>query len=80
MDEADRLRMWTVTAHPADLPAVPFVVRERVMTGGEGEDAGVVGQASTLAEARTRIRDLGGSVNLGREPGDPPVIVEVWIS
>jgi hypothetical protein len=79
VDDADRLRMWTVTAHPADLPAVPFVVRERVMTGG-GTDEGVVGQASTLAEARTRIRDLGGSVNLGREPGDPPVIVEVWIS
>jgi hypothetical protein len=70
------LIMWTVTTRPADYPTVPYVVRAANISAGT--DDGVVGQASTLAEARRRIRDLGGSYNHGRAETDPPVIVESW--
>jgi hypothetical protein len=32
-----------------------------------------------LTQARERIREVGGSYCLGRQPRDLPVIVEVWV-
>jgi hypothetical protein len=70
------LILWTVTTYPSDYPTVPYVVRANNIT--TRTDGGVVGLASSLTEARQRIADLGGTYNLGRDPADPPVIVETW--
>lgn len=68
--------LWVVYSGMSDNPA-PFLVRRWVIS-----DAGVVPDqnahtASSLNEVRKAIPR--GFVNIGRQPNDDRVIVEVWI-
>ncbi len=71
------LPMWVVYKGVKDLPFHPYVVR-RWVAGAQGSvpDKECTG-ATTLEEARAAIPP--GKVNIGRQPGDDPVIVEVWL-
>lgn len=71
------LTMYVVTENPRDYPG-KFVVRESLIVRGRTEPVpgGVVVVADTLGDARAALPD--GLYNLGRQPGDDPVIVEVW--
>lgn len=71
------LTQYTIYERPKDHPD-SFVVREWLIV--RGLDNPVPGElvrvAATLGDARAAIPD--GLFNLGRSPGDDPVIVETW--
>lgn len=73
----DDLELFTVYGNPRDYPGA-FVVR-RWTIGRHGRAADVQPHAveRTLEAARASLPD--GLYCLGREPGDDPAIVEVWI-
>lgn len=72
----DVLPMWTIYERPTDYPD-GFVVR-RCVASKDGVVHDLEAQyAPTLEEARKHIPP--GLYNLGRQPDDDAVIVEVWI-
>lgn len=73
----DPLAMWTVTDHPKDYPN-DFVARKQLIgPGGVMAWTREIITGKTLAELRTKLPP--GLHCLGRQPGDDPVIVEVWL-
>lgn len=71
------LTQYTIYERPADYPG-SFVVREwHIVRGRTAPVAGdLVAVVDTLGDARAAVPD--GLYNLGRQPGDDSVIVEVW--
>jgi hypothetical protein len=71
------LTQYTIYERPADYPH-SYVVREwLIVRGRNGPVPGeLVAVKDTLGDARAAIPD--GLYNLGRQPGDDPVIVETW--
>jgi hypothetical protein len=73
-----KLEFWTIYDHPTDYPE-NFVVRRSVVEGPSGlKPDKEVKLASTLEEARELIPP--GYHRFDRDPTDPPVIVECWMS
>jgi hypothetical protein len=70
--------MWTVYYRPADHPGSEYVTRSYTTTA-HGEVPGYIRYCPDLDTARGWIEHEGGSANLGRQPGDDPVIVETWV-
>jgi hypothetical protein len=72
------LFQYVIYHRPKDLPqSLPFWVRRWRIEGGAIFPEVVTGGGNTIEEARRSIPpDL---YNLGRQPGDDPVIAEVWI-
>ena len=72
------LVLWTIYRSPADFPNVPYVLRSWVVgPGGSLADAGALGFADTLWEARSYLPE--GLTHVPRSPGDEPQIVETWL-
>lgn len=71
------LTQYTIYERPKDYPD-GFVVREwHIVRGRDTPVAGaVVATVDTLGDARAAVPD--GLYRIGRQPGDDPVIVEVW--
>jgi hypothetical protein len=72
----ERLPMFTITDHPSDWPE--FYVARLFLTLPECEPMQVVIMDRDLDRLRETMVALGG-VNIHREPGDLPVIVESWM-
>lgn len=72
----DGLQMWIIYDHPADYPD-GWVVRRRVVKAGSDVPDKDAQYAPTLEEARKLLPQR--LTNIGRQPGDDPVIAEVWI-
>jgi hypothetical protein len=72
------LETFTIYAHPADLPTVPYVVRMfDVGRGREPIATDIYWTAQTLRLARMWVPM--GAVRLDRSPEDHPTVVESWI-
>lgn len=71
------LTQYTIYERPKDYPE-SFVVREwHIVRGRDTPVAGaVVAVVDTLGDARAAVP--GHLYRIGRQPGDDPVIVEVW--
>lgn len=71
------LTQYTIYERPHDYPD-SFVVREWHIVRGRTTPVagGVLAVVDTLGDARAAVPD--GLYNLGRQPGDDSVIVEVW--
>ena len=73
------LRMYTVYRDPADLPGVPFAVREfLIVAGAEPRPGAIIGMAPSLEAVRMSIPPHADAC-LARSPGDDPAIVETWV-
>ena len=74
------MQQWVIYDHPVDFPE-HYVVRCWVI--GPGAPPGHTGEAwlrDSLDGAREVIAaNYPGGYRLNRQPGDDPVIVEVWI-
>jgi len=70
------LSIWTITRNPIDHPG-KFVTRRHDVTAAGSTATGDHTIADNLGIARNAVPV--GSVNIGREPADDPVIVESWI-
>lgn len=70
------LDMYAIYSRPSDFPS-SFVVRRWTVDRQPHPESAAHAIVGTLDEARKRIP--AGLVNVGREPGDDPVIVEVWL-
>lgn len=68
--------LWTIYSRPADYPTVPYVVRAWQITADGPVDAGVLGLADSIEQARGYLPE--GATRLGRMDEDDPVIVESW--
>lgn len=73
----DHLDLFVLTANPSDYPGKYVVRRQRVSAGQivTSPDPEIV--SDTIEQARAVIPP--DMVNVGRQPGDDLVIVEVWI-
>jgi len=76
-DRNDRLRMWTVYDHPADMPD-HFVARLWVLEREGAAPTTLALVSKDLEPLRDILRELGFHA-IPRTPGDDPVIVEVWM-
>lgn len=71
------IAMWTIYSHPSDYP-LNFVVRRCIVNRyGVAHDAEPCALAPTLEAARAEVPE--DCTNIGRNPADDPVIVEVWV-
>jgi len=70
------LDMYAIYSHPSDFPS-SFVVRRWTIDRRPRPDIAAHAIVGTLGAARKSIP--AGLVNVGREPGDDSVIVEVWL-
>jgi len=70
------LAIWTIYKSPTDFPG-KFVARKHVVGAGSSRATDDHYVADSLADARGMIPPF--LHNLGRQPGDDPVIVESWI-
>lgn len=70
--------MYTITRQPADLPGAAFAVREHLVRPAGPVVGDLLGTADTIEAARDLVPESAGA-NLGRSPGDDPVIVETWM-
>jgi hypothetical protein len=70
------LSIWTITCDPIDAPG-KFVTRRHAITADGAVATADHTIADTLGSARNAVPV--GSVNIGREPADDPVILESWI-
>jgi hypothetical protein len=71
------LEMWVIYSNPRDYPG-KFVTRRRVVTAASDvADAKPRAVEETLEDARAAVP--WGCVCIGRQEGDDPVIVEVWL-
>jgi len=86
-DQTKAIIFWVIFENPADFPG-QFVVRRNVLLVGNANvsDSQPTGYAiedkpwlvvESLSQARALIPD--DCYNLGRQNGDEPQIVEVWI-
>lgn len=76
MTETEPLRLWTIYDHPSDFPD-RFIARLSLVSR-----AGIVAtrqtiSATSLEELRSKLPP--GLYRINRDPGDDPVIVEVWL-
>lgn len=71
-----RLDVWTVYDSPADYPGEIVARRFEVRAGASAPTADIL-LAPTVDIMRLRL-ERRGLVNLGRQPGDEPHIVEAW--
>lgn len=77
MESKDVLTLWVIYDSPPDYPG-SFVLRpQSVQRDGTITPSAEHWVTKTLAGARARLPL--GLYNLGRQPGDSPGIVEVWI-
>lgn len=72
-----KLTLWVIFDRPADYPEHFVVRRQDVLPDHSIVVGKQVTLAKSLAEARAAVPD--GLHNLGRQPGDVPSVVEVWI-
>ena len=79
MTEIAALAIWTVYAKPKDYPT-KYVARCFLVRGGTGaiERTDSIIIAPTLDELRSMFADMY-LTQVGRMPGDDPVIVETWL-
>jgi hypothetical protein len=70
------LGLWVITENPSDFPG-KFVLRQQWVLKGQIHHAAEANVCETLFQARAFLP--AGLVNIGRNVGDDPVIVEVWI-
>lgn len=70
------LEQWVVTASPSDFPG-QFVARKWLIGAGLTAVTDMFETADDLAQLRSRLPF--GLTCIGRQPGDDPVIVEVWL-
>jgi len=68
--------MWTVYANPSDFPG-KFVVRKHEIREGANRPTAEHFVGDTIDEVREHIP--GWAIRFEREPGDDPVIAEVWL-
>ena len=73
----DVLSMFVVYERPADYPQ-SFVVRRYEISPGHSGSTSDVRVVASLEEARRPLAEMR-LTNIGRYPGDDPVIVEVWL-
>lgn len=77
----DEISVFTIFKRPEDYPDAAYLVRRfnvtRIGTGYVPVPGEILGTADTLDEARTLLPPW--AVNMGREDGDHPVIVETWV-
>lgn len=71
------LQLYVVTFGASDIAPGKYAVREQTVAGGTIAN-GDAKLADTLEAVRSLVPPWAG-YNLGRMPGDDPVIVEVWI-
>lgn len=67
--------MWIVYMLPSDMPTRLYTVRLWYGDNPTSEHECF----DQLAQARDRIREVGGSYCIGRQPRDPPTVVEAWV-
>lgn len=72
----DPLMLWVIYDHPLDFPD-HFVLRVFTIDNSGVPGTGGTATFDTLAEAQDAIP--AGAYNIGREPTDDPVILEVWL-
>ena len=78
----DRITLWNIYYNPSDFPGKYVVRRYYSVLEGEKGVSQVDLHADvfdTLEQAREFLPKNQGLVNLGRNPNDDPVIVEVWV-
>jgi hypothetical protein len=70
------MSIWTITLDPIDSPGM-FVTRRHAITA----DGAVATADHTITETLGAARNAVpvGSVNIGRDQADDPVILESWI-
>lgn len=72
------IRQYTIYARPQDFPGIPFVVRRwSLCPNAELVLDGFVEFCNSLEAAREFVPL--GMICVGRDPTDPPTIVECWI-
>ncbi len=71
----DVLTMFVIYDHPKDYPDF-VVMREWHVHAGKAEPGAVIVQHDIEA---CRRHLPNGAINIGRQPGDDPVIIEVWV-
>jgi hypothetical protein len=76
MSRADPLIMYVIYCRPADYPDSYVVRRWGIGPGYERAEAVPLAVVPTLRRAREQIPL--GLTHFRRQPGDDPVIVEVW--
>ena len=77
MAGVDELPMYVIYDNATDYPG-EFVCRvQRVIGGQIFADRDLFARGTTLNDVRVKLPP--GLYNLGRNPGDEPHIVEVWI-
>ena len=69
--------MWVIYFDPIDYPG-QYVARRHDVTPGRVIPGVRCRVTNNLASARAIPESLG-MVNIGRQPGDEPQIVEVWV-
>jgi hypothetical protein len=72
----DALEMWVIYDHPRDMPDC-FVARLWLIRAGQTIATSELRSAGTLDEVRKMLPR--GLVNIGRQPKDEAVIIEVWL-
>lgn len=70
------LAIWTIYQNPSDFPGKTVARCQHVIHGAAAAQGETI--EGSLEALRERFRSMG-LVNIGREPGDDPVIVEVWL-
>lgn len=73
----DPLPMWTVYDHPSDYPNC-FVARQMLVYRDGSQETTQIMISPDLQSIREQMV-WRGLTCLGRQPGDDPVIVEVWL-
>jgi hypothetical protein len=73
------LQHWVIYDHPSDFPG-HMVVRCLLVGPGTVEATDEIWLRDTLAQAREVVSEnYPEGFRLDRQPGDDPVIVEVWV-
>lgn len=75
--KSEAVYLYTIYFNPFDFPGDYVVKKWEIGANDMYQDLGFIKITKTLAEARQKLPK--GLVNLGREVGDDPVIVESWI-
>lgn len=68
--------LYVIYRNPRDYPGMYVVRRHWVDSAGSSPELAPLTVTPSLAVAREQVVGLE---NIGREPGDDPAILEVWI-